>query len=191
MSVGLGRRSFCCTFPCVASRGRRFLAKAKQVGKKSTHFLIEVRGVDLVVSLLNAKFKATYYKPPGRPNLILRERTKTDDEGWWQKHFRLRLLRRASWGRSCRGKRRGPRMKTRGGENAPVPDKKTLPALEGFSPPSRACKPIDIEHSANLKFVRREFNMLLHRPRPLVRRAAAASPDRSPTLKQTHGELTG
>ena len=56
------------------------MAKAKQVGKKSTHFLIEVRGVDLVVSLLNAKFKATYYKPPGRPNLILRERTKTDDE---------------------------------------------------------------------------------------------------------------
>ena len=56
------------------------MAKAKQVGKKSTHFLIEVRGVDLVVSLLNAKFKATYYKPPGRPNLILRERTKIDDE---------------------------------------------------------------------------------------------------------------
>ena len=35
---------------------------------------------NLVVSLLNGKFKATYYKPPGRPNLILRERTKTDDE---------------------------------------------------------------------------------------------------------------
>ena len=56
------------------------LAKANPVGKKSTHFIIEVRGVDLVVSLLNRKFKATYYKPPGRPNLILRERTKTDDE---------------------------------------------------------------------------------------------------------------
>jgi hypothetical protein len=56
------------------------LAKAKRAGKKSTHFLIEVRGVDLLVSLLNGKFKATYYKPPGRPNLILRERTKTDDE---------------------------------------------------------------------------------------------------------------
>jgi hypothetical protein len=39
-----------------------------------------VRGADLVVSLLNGKYKATYYKPPGRPNLILRERTKTDDE---------------------------------------------------------------------------------------------------------------
>ena len=38
------------------------------------------RFVDLVVSLLNRNFKATYYKPPGRPNLILRERTKTDDE---------------------------------------------------------------------------------------------------------------
>ena len=55
-------------------------AKAKTVGKKSTHFIIEVRGADLVVSLLNGKFKATYYKPLGRRNLILRERTKTDDE---------------------------------------------------------------------------------------------------------------
>jgi hypothetical protein len=64
----------------MAVRGRRLLAKTKRVGKKSTHFIIEVRGIDLVVSLLNGKFKATYYKPPGRPNLILRGRTKTDDE---------------------------------------------------------------------------------------------------------------
>ena len=56
------------------------MVKAKRVGKKSTHFLIEVCGGDLVVSLLNGKFKATYYKPPGRPKLILRERTKTDNE---------------------------------------------------------------------------------------------------------------
>src|SRR4029077_16089523 len=71
----------CCTFCSgVAIRRRRFLAKAKWDGKKSTHFIIEVRGADLVVSLLNGKFKATYYKPTGRPNLILRERTKTDDE---------------------------------------------------------------------------------------------------------------
>ena len=54
------------------------MAKAKRVGKKSTHFIIEVRSV--VVSLPTGKFRATYYKPPGRPNLILRERTKTDDE---------------------------------------------------------------------------------------------------------------
>jgi len=47
---------------------------------KSTHFIIEVRGADLFVSLLNGKFKATYCKHPGRPNLILRERTKTDDD---------------------------------------------------------------------------------------------------------------
>ena len=63
-----------------ANTGQFFLAKAKQVGKKSTHFIIEVRGADLVVSLPNGKFKATYYKRPDRPNLILRERTKTDDE---------------------------------------------------------------------------------------------------------------
>ena len=56
------------------------MVKAKRVGKKSTHFIIEVHGADLVVSLPNGKFKATYYKRPERPNLILRERTKTDDE---------------------------------------------------------------------------------------------------------------
>ena len=62
----------------IASKTAR--AKAKTVGMKSIHFIIEVRGADLVVSLLNGKFKATYYKPLGRRNLILRERTKTDDE---------------------------------------------------------------------------------------------------------------
>jgi hypothetical protein len=56
------------------------LAKPNQHRAKSTHFIVEVRGADLVVSLLNGKFKATYYKPTGRPNLILRERTKTDDD---------------------------------------------------------------------------------------------------------------
>ena len=56
------------------------MAKPNQHRAKSTHFIVEVRGADLVVSLLNGKFKATYYKPAGRPNLILRERTKTDDD---------------------------------------------------------------------------------------------------------------
>ena len=31
------------------------------------------------MSIPNGKFRATYYKPPGR-HLILRERTKTDDD---------------------------------------------------------------------------------------------------------------
>ena len=66
--------------PAWQVRGRRFLAKAKRDGKKPTHFIIEVRGADLVVSLPNGKYKATYYRAPGRSNLILRERTKTDDE---------------------------------------------------------------------------------------------------------------
>ena len=56
------------------------LARSQHTSLSSTHFIIEVRGADLVVSLPNGKFKATYYKPPGLPNLILRERTKTDDE---------------------------------------------------------------------------------------------------------------
>ena len=80
LGVGFGRRSFCCTFPCVASYGRRFLVKAKRVGKKSTHFIIEVRGADLVVILPSGGFRAVCYKPPGRTHLILLERTKTDDD---------------------------------------------------------------------------------------------------------------
>jgi len=47
--------------------------------KKPMLFLVEVREGNLVVSTPNGKFRATYYKPPGRPHLILRERTKTDD----------------------------------------------------------------------------------------------------------------
>ena len=64
------------------------MAKAKWVGKKSTHFIIEVRGADLVVSLLNGKFKAT-----GRPNLILRERTKTDDEALVSEAFQAAVAK--------------------------------------------------------------------------------------------------
>ena len=56
-----------------------FLAKPKRHGAKSTHFIVEVRDGNLLVSLPNGRFKATYYKAAGRPHLILRERTKTDD----------------------------------------------------------------------------------------------------------------
>ena len=55
------------------------MAKSKPYGTKSTHFLVEVRHGNLVISLPNGRFKATYYKAAGRPHLILRERTKTDD----------------------------------------------------------------------------------------------------------------
>jgi hypothetical protein len=48
--------------------------------QKATHFLVEVREGNLVVSTPNGKFRATYYKPPGRPHLTLRDRTKTDDD---------------------------------------------------------------------------------------------------------------
>ena len=83
--------------PLRGNEGRRLLAKAKRVGKKSTHFIIKVRGADLVVSFLNGKFKAIYYKPSGRPKLILRERTKTDDEA----------LGGSISGRGCQGARAG------------------------------------------------------------------------------------
>ena len=69
------------------------MAKSIQQRVKSTHFIIEMRGGDLIVSLLNGKFKATYYKPPGRPNLILRERTKTDDDEMLDEAFRAAVAK--------------------------------------------------------------------------------------------------
>ena len=67
--------------------------KAKRVGKKSTHFIVEVRDGNLVVSLPNGKFKATYYKPTGRPHLILRERTRTDDHEMVDEAFRTAVAK--------------------------------------------------------------------------------------------------
>ena len=55
------------------------MAKSRHRGAKSSYFIVEVRDGELVVSLPNGRFKATYYKPAGRPHLILRGRTKTDD----------------------------------------------------------------------------------------------------------------
>jgi hypothetical protein len=42
-------------------------------------FVVEVQGGDIIISLPDAKFRAVYYKPTRRPQLILRERTKTLD----------------------------------------------------------------------------------------------------------------
>jgi hypothetical protein len=75
--------------------GRRFLVKSKSYtySSKSTHFIIEVRGTDLVVSVLNGKFKATYYKATGQPHLILRERTRTDDHEMVDEAFRTAVAK--------------------------------------------------------------------------------------------------
>ena len=69
------------------------MEKSKWHSSKSTHFIVEVRDGNLVVSLLNGKFKATYYKPTGRPHLILRERTKTDDHEMADEAFRTALAK--------------------------------------------------------------------------------------------------
>ena len=65
----------------------------KRHGAKSTHFIVEVRSGNLVVSLPNGRFKATYYKPAGRPNLILRERSKTDDDEMLDEAFRTAVAK--------------------------------------------------------------------------------------------------
>jgi len=51
-----------------------------QQGTKSRYFIVEARNGNIAVSLPNGRFKATYYKAAGRPHLILRERSKTDDD---------------------------------------------------------------------------------------------------------------
>jgi hypothetical protein len=52
----------------------------------SKPFTVEVRDGNIVVTFQG--FRAIYYKPVGRPQLILRERSKTDDyeliSGAWQ-----------------------------------------------------------------------------------------------------------
>ena len=69
------------------------MANSKWHGAKSTHFIVQVRDGNLVVSLLNGKFKATYYKPTGRPHLILRERTRTDDHEMLDEAFRTAVAK--------------------------------------------------------------------------------------------------
>jgi hypothetical protein len=69
---------------------------AKQSGMARTphtHFIVEVRSGNLVVSLPNGRFKATYYKPAGRPHLILRERSKTDDDELLAEAFQAALAK--------------------------------------------------------------------------------------------------
>jgi hypothetical protein len=56
------------------------LAKSKKHRAKSTRFIVEEQKGNLVASLPGGRFTAVYYKTAGRPHLILRERTKTDDQ---------------------------------------------------------------------------------------------------------------
>ena len=55
------------------------------------------KGGNLIVSLPSGKFKAVYYKAAHQPQLILRERTKTDDheliaDAWKAANHKARKL---------------------------------------------------------------------------------------------------
>ena len=54
--------------------GRKFESKREH------EFEVVEEGGNLIVTLAKPRFRAVYYKPTGRPQLILRERTKTDDQ---------------------------------------------------------------------------------------------------------------
>jgi hypothetical protein len=47
--------------------------------KKWETLEVMVQGGAIIVTLPSSRFRAVYYKPHGQPQLILRERTKTDD----------------------------------------------------------------------------------------------------------------
>jgi hypothetical protein len=59
---------------------------------------VTVEGGDLIVTCRRSRFRAVYYKPAGQRELILRERTKTDDfqlltEAWKAANDKARELR--------------------------------------------------------------------------------------------------
>lgn len=47
--------------------------------KSCTTLKVTVQAGAIIVTLPSSRFRAVYYKPHGQPQLILRERTKTDD----------------------------------------------------------------------------------------------------------------
>src|SRR5262245_63068628 len=52
----------------------------KLESKREHEFEVVEEGGNLIVTLSKPRFRAVYYKPTGRPQLVLRERTKTDDQ---------------------------------------------------------------------------------------------------------------
>jgi hypothetical protein len=59
--------------PSYGSQGALVFGEVKTARRE-----VNARG-NLVVSVPSGRFRATHYKPAGRPHPILRERTKTDD----------------------------------------------------------------------------------------------------------------
>ena len=65
--------------------------------KKWETLEVMVQGGTIIVTLPSSRFRAVYYKPHGQPQLILRERTKTDDydllsEAWKAANDKAREL---------------------------------------------------------------------------------------------------
>jgi hypothetical protein len=59
---------------------------------------VEVQGGDIIINLPQGAFRAVYYKARRQPQLILRERTKTDDhellaDVWKAANAKARKLR--------------------------------------------------------------------------------------------------
>jgi hypothetical protein len=80
---------------------RAFPAGAALPGELSLNtsetFEVMVQGGDIIVTLSKCGFRAVYYKPAGQPQLILRERTKTDDndvmaQAWQAANAKARKL---------------------------------------------------------------------------------------------------
>jgi hypothetical protein len=65
--------------------------------KKRETLGVTVQGGAIIVTLPSSRFRAVYYKPHRQPQLVLRERTKTDDhellsEAWKAANNKAREL---------------------------------------------------------------------------------------------------
>jgi hypothetical protein len=65
--------------------------------KKWETLEVTAEGGAIIVTLPNSRFRAVYYKPHRQPQLVLRERTKTDDyellaEAWKAANDKAREL---------------------------------------------------------------------------------------------------
>jgi hypothetical protein len=65
--------------------------------KSWTTLEVTVKGGAIIVTLPSSRFRAVYYKPHRQPQLVLRERTKTDDfellaEAWRAANNKAREL---------------------------------------------------------------------------------------------------
>jgi len=66
--------------------------------KSWTTLEVTVQSGAIIVTVPSSRFRAVYYKPHGQPELVLRERTKTDDLGVLTEAWKAANEKAREWG---------------------------------------------------------------------------------------------